>query len=316
MRDAGERVTAGRTAPRVPLRWGTPSAARPDPLAPIGFAVLLAVVAFLVDYQGPAPRFVGRIPIPWSMAPAALILVILAQPRSRRGMLRNGGDRGPLGPYARMTLGRLSDWWCYYLLMVALLVLAVWNYHRHLGSWTEPLAVLANGISEETTFRYALPLLAAGAVVVLGAPRLAIPSGVALSCVLFATMPGHVDQMQRPLDVAPFLAFALLTSMVAVRSGALLPGMLAHALANLCTLPVTLGAAPMSLRAAGVAAGLLGLVLAAENAIRRDEARARTAAADPAAPSNADELFVVDLDFEAAAAPVFDVPRRHSRQGR
>ena len=51
--------------------------------------------------------------------------------------------------------------------------------------------------------------------------------------------------------------------------------MLAHALTNLCTLPVTLGVAPPSLRLAGVAAALLGLVLASENAIRRQEIRTR-----------------------------------------
>jgi hypothetical protein len=314
MVETGERVHGGRTPPRTSGRPAATGARRPDPLAPIGIAVVLAVVAFLVDYRRPAPRFVGRIPIPWSVGPAALILLVLAQPLGRRGMLRNGGDQGPLRPYARMTLGRLSDWWCYYLLMVALLALAVWNYHEQLGSWTEPLALLANAMSEETTFRYALPVLAAGAIVTIGAPRVAIPCGVALSCVLFATMPGHVDQMQRPLDIAPFLAFAVLTSMVAVRSGALLPGMLAHALANLCTLPVTLGVAQPSLRLAGVAAGLLGLVLAAENAIRRDEVRARAAAR---ARAETADRRIVDVDFEAAAAPLFDVvPRSYTWQGR
>jgi hypothetical protein len=298
MQATGRRVTSGRTGlgeagrPRV-----QPPARRPDALAPIGLAVVASVIAFLVDYRRGAPAFVGRIPIPWSVGPAALVLLVLAPPRHRRASLRDGGDRGPLRVYARMTLGRLSDWWCYYLLMAALLALAVWNYHEHLGSWTEPLALLANGISEEATFRYALPLVAAGAIVVIGAPRVALPCGVALSCILFAAMPGHVDQMQRPLDIAPFIAFAVLTSMVAIRTGALLPGMLAHTLANLCTLPVTLGVAPPSLRLAGVAAGLLGLVLASENAIRREEGRTRAAARRES---------VLDLDFEAAAAPVFD----------
>jgi hypothetical protein len=267
--------------------------------------VVVAALAFLVDYRQRAPWFVGRIPIPWSVIPAALVLLVLARPLRRRRGLADGDDRSPLAPYARMTLGRLSDWWCVYLLMVALLALAFWNYHEHLGSWTEPFALLANGISEETTFRYALPMLAAGAIVVVGAPRVALPCGVSLSCILFATMPGHVDQMQRPLDIAPFIAFAVLTSMVAVRSRALVPGMLAHTLTNLCTLPVTLGVAPPSLRLAGVAAGLLGLVLSAENAIRRDESRAR--AARLAAARAADSPSSIDLDFEAAAGPLFEV---------
>ncbi len=314
MQEADTGRPAGRTSAGGPgWRPSTASATRPDPLAPVGAAVVLAVLAFLVDYRRPAPHFVGRIPIPWSVIPAALILVVLAVPLRRRRVLRDDGDRGPLAPYARMTLGRLSDWWCFYLLMAALLALAFWNYHEHLGSWTEPFALLANGISEETTFRYALPLLAAGAIVAIGAPRVAVPCGVALSCILFATMPGHVDQMRRPIDIAPFIAFAVLTSMVALRSRALLPGMLAHTLTNLCTLPVTLGVAPPSLRLAGVAAGLLGLVLAAENAIRRDEARVR--AARVVAAGQADRSSLVDLDFEADAAPLFDaVPRTYSWQ--
>jgi hypothetical protein len=304
------RTDTGRPARRTPAGWlgwrpSTTAADGPDPLASVGLAVVLAVVAFLVDYTEPAPWFVGRIPIPWSVIPAVLVIVVLAQPHGRRRGLRDGGDRGPLAPYTGMTLGRLADWWCFYLLMVALLALAFWNYHEHLGSWTEPFALLANGISEETTFRYALPMLAAGAIVVVGAPRVAVPCGVALSCILFATMPGHVDQMQRPLDIAPFIAFAVLTSLVAVRSGALVPGMLAHTLTNMCTLPVTLGVAPPSLRLAGVAAGLLGLVLAAENAIRRDEARIREARL--AASGAPDGGSTLDLDFEAAAAPLFDV---------
>jgi membrane protease YdiL (CAAX protease family) len=311
MHETGNPVSAAPVArPSEVREAATTRATRPDPLAPIGLAVVLATLAFLADYRGPAPHYVGRIPIPWSVISAVLIVLVLAQPRSRRALVRTGGDRGPLRPYARMTLGRLSDWWCYYLLMTALLALAVWNYHHLLGTWTEPFALLANGISEEATFRYALPLLAAGAIVVIGAPRVAVPCGVALSCILFATMPGHVDQMQRPLDVAPFLAFAVLTSMVAVRSQSLLPGMLAHTLANLCTLPVTLGVAAPSLRLAGVAAGLLGLVLAAENAIRRDEVRTR--AAREAAAAEADRASVLDLDFEAGAAQVFGAVARPS----
>jgi hypothetical protein len=311
MVEAGERVVTGRIAEQV-AHWRRPDAPastrRADPLAPVGVAVVLAVVAFLVDYRRPAPRFVGRIPIPWSVGPAVLVLLVLARPLRLRAAVRDGGDRGPLRAFTCMTLGRLSDWWAYYALMVPLLALAIWNYQEHLGSWSEPLALLANAVSEETTFRYALPVLAAGAIVVVGAPRIAVPCGVALSCILFATMPGHVDQMQRPLDILPFIAFAVLTSMVAVRSGALLPGMLAHTLANLCTIPVTLGTAPPSLRLAGVAAGLLGLVLAAENAIRRAESRQREARHQAA--SGAGDA-VLDLDFEAAAAPLFDpLPER------
>jgi hypothetical protein len=289
---------------------GATARAAADPLAPIGLAVFVTVIAFLVDYERRAPWYVGQIPIPWSVLSAVLVLVTLAE-RSRRRDDRAPGSataaEGPLAGFTRMTLGRLSDWYAFYAVTGVLLVAATVAYRHHVGSWTEPFAVLANGVAEEATFRYAIPLLVGGACVILGASRLAVPAGVTVSVVLFATMPGHLDQISRPIELAPFIAFAVLTTLVALRTGALLPGMLAHTLTNLCTLPVTLGVAAASWRVFGVLAALLGLVVAAEHAIRV-EARRRAVAAVGPEPATAVAVVgpVIDLDFEATVAPVFE----------
>ena len=172
-------------------------------------------------------------------------------------------------------------------------------YARVMDSSSEPWAVVANAIVEEAEFRYAIPLMIAAALLIVRAPR-AVAIGVALtvSCVLFATMPGHLDQISRGIDIAPFLAFAVLTSLVALRTRSLLPGVLAHTLCNLCTLPVAIGAAAPALRMGGVVVGLIGLVLGAELANRR---RARDEQLGALA-----RIDVVDLDFEARVGVLFE----------
>jgi hypothetical protein len=271
----------------------------------------VTVVAFLVDYERRAPWYVGQIPIPWSVLSSVLVLVTLAGRSRRHDDRPPAPGEGPLAGFTRMTLGRPSDWYAFYAVTGVLLVVATVAYRHHVGSWTEPFAVLANGVAEEATFRYAIPLLVGGACVIVGAARVAVPAGVTISVVLFATMPGHLDQIGTPVELTPFVAFAVLTSLVALRTGALLPGMLAHTLTNLCTLPVTLGVAAASWRVFGVLAALLGLVIAAEHAIRM-ETRRRTLAAvepEPAVPAVAMGR-VVDLDFEATVAPVFEPAAR------
>jgi hypothetical protein len=285
-------------------------------LGVLWIAVLLSTLAFVVDDRRLAPMFMGRIPIPWSVGTAVIMLAVLAQPVGDREP--RGGRWNPPGPYARMTLGSPSDWAGFYAVMGTLLGVAAVVYHHCVGSWVEPLALLANAISEETTFRYALPVLAAATLVgARGPSRAVMPCAVGVSALLFATMPGHVQQMHGRLDIAPFLAFAVLMSMVSLRTGALLPAMLAHTLINVCTLPVNLNVAPPTLRLGGVVVALVGLVIASRHAAHQQEARAefaaRLASIEPTYMT-ARQRVVVDLDFEERAAAILngDAPRASS----
>jgi len=278
------------------------------PLHLLWIAVLLSTLTFVVDDRRLAPMFMGQIPIPWSVGSAVTVLVVLVQSRGHR---EPRSDRwNPPEPYARMTLGSPSDWAGFYALMGTLLAVAAVVYHHCVGSWIEPLALFANAISEETTFRYALPLIAAATLVAARAPsRAVVPCAVAASALLFAMTPGHVQQMHERLDMVPFLAFEVLMSMVSLRTGALLPAMLAHTLINVCTLPVNLNVAPPILRLCGVVAGLVGLVVAGRHATHRQEARvefaARLASIEPTFIT-ARQPTVLDLDFEEGAASILN----------
>jgi hypothetical protein len=281
---------------------------------PVGVAVALTVVAFWIDRRWSPSLFLGRIPIPCSVATAVVVLVLLARPREHRpaatGAVRHDERPSPLACYARMAVGSPSDWAGFYAVMAALLAIAAMIYRLRTGSWIEPVAVFMDALGEEATFRYALPLVIATAVVVARAPsRAVVPCATAVSALLFATMPGHIQQMHARIDIVPFVAFALLMSIVSLRTGALLPVVLAHALVNLCTLPVNLGVAPPILRLAGVMAALGGLVIASRHATDQQRARAdfaaRLASIEPTfhAVSSHAEL---DLDFEAHAASLFN----------
>ncbi len=306
-----------------------------DPSVAVTAVVVVVVVGFLYDYFAPSPWWVGRLPIPMSLFPSLALLVALAR-RGRAGRTTTDPD-GPLVDFLDMRLGPWRHWREFYVVLGIGLVVAAGYYSRTMGSDTESLALLANALVEEAQFRYSIPLLIAAAALIVGAGRsVALAIGLGISSVTFAAMPGHLEQMTSLLDIAPFLAFAVLTSMVALRTRSFLPGVLAHTLVNICTLPVSLGQAPSGVRLAGVVIGLIGLVVASEIANQRRawEARApgRTVGTKhPTRPEPLDlEMDVnvdrsldididIDLDFETSLAPVFDegttVPVEGDRMG-
>ncbi len=279
-----------------------------DPATAVTVVVVAVVVGFLYDYVVPSPWWVGRLPIPMSLFPSIALLGVLAR-RGRPGRATTAAD-GPLIEFLDMRLGPWRCWREFYVVVTIGLAVAAAYYARRMGSGTEPLALLANALVEEAQFRYSIPLLVAAAALIVGAGRtLALAIGLGISSIMFAAMPGHLEQMTGPFDIAPFLAFAVLTSMVAIRTRALLPCVLAHTLVNMCTLPVAIGLAPPGVRLAGVVIGLIGLVVAAEIANQR---RASDAEAPPATVAIAGAIALdldletdIDLDFESRMAPAF-----------
>lgn len=152
-----------------------------------------------------------------------------------------------LGAGARVLGLRLKDlhaWAPVYIgLGVALLALGRW-FATEVSSSTEALSFVVGALEEEIVFRLALPLATGGIVAMaLGRPggdparwgRL--PRAVALvsAGVAFVVMPGHLEQMSNLLAAIPFAATALLFTYVMLRTGALLPGVLAHAALNIAT---------------------------------------------------------------------------------
>jgi Type II CAAX prenyl endopeptidase Rce1-like len=282
---------------------------RAEPEAAVTVVVIAVVIGFLYDYAFPAHWWVDRLPIPVSVIPSIALLVVLAR--------RNGRPVDPTSPLADfldMRLGAWRRWREYYVVMTVGLVVAAMYYARIMGSSTEPWALLANALVEEAQFRYSIPIVIAAAALIVGVGRTAaVAIGLGISSVMFAAMPGHLEQMTTWLDIAPFLAFAVLTSMVAVRTRSLLPCVLSHTLVNICTLPVSLSIAPPAVRLAGVVVGLIGLVVSAEIANQRRAAEGQTPdrlGTDRhlavLSAIDLDLLPTIDLDFESSAATIFD----------
>jgi membrane protease YdiL (CAAX protease family) len=83
---------------------------------------------------------------------------------------------------------------------------------------------------------------------------------IAAAGVVFAFLPGHVAQMSDTLHAIPFVSLGIVLGYVVLRTGALLPAAVVHALLNLATIAADTGHAPVILRTALSAAALLALL--------------------------------------------------------
>jgi len=146
------------------------------------------------------------------------------------------------------------------------------------GPSTEGVAFLVGALEEEIVFRLALPLASGGAVaIILGRPgsnpaqwgRAPVAVALVIAGVAFVVMPGHLSQMDNALAAIPFAATALLFTYIVLRTGALLPGVLAHATLNLATVCFLSEALPRTAWSLVVIAVLATYALGAEHAGRR-----------------------------------------------
>jgi membrane protease YdiL (CAAX protease family) len=86
---------------------------------------------------------------------------------------------------------------------------------------------------------------------------------------VFSALPGHVVQMRAAASVVSFASLAVVLGWVVLRTGAIWPAIVAHAVLNLTTITVFTIDAPSGLRL-GLAAGtLVALVVGADVAGRR-----------------------------------------------
>lgn len=163
------------------------------------------------------------------------------------------------------------------LLATALAVTAA-TFVAQVGPPTEAFAFLVGALEEELVFRLALPLATGGiTALVLGRPGAdparwgTAPRVVALvtAGIAFVVMPGHLDQMDHLLAAIPFAATALLFTYVVLRTGALLPGVLAHAALNLATACFLAGAISRPLWSLAVVVVLAAYARGSEVAGRR-----------------------------------------------
>ncbi len=260
-----DAVTAAAVEGRWALRW---RGWADWPLSP--GILLLAALTVLVDvttaWTGTSLGALGRIPISPGL-PLAVLLV------ARIGAGRLGFRRRDLAAWREFALG-----------VGAVLVLATVGYAATLGRPVEAGGLLVAALGEELVFRLA-------AVVLLGAlvARLLgrdwrnpkdwgpAPGFVALgaAAVVFTALPGHVEQMTSPITMMSFASLALVLGYTVLRTGAIWPAVMVHALVDLVTLAAWQGAGAPGLRVAVAALSLLALVAAADLAGRRLGLRVR-----------------------------------------
>ena len=79
---------------------------------------------------------------------------------------------------------------------------------------------------------------------------------------VFTLLPGHVAQMSDTLHALPFACLGLILGYAVLRTGALFPAAVVHALLNLTTIAALDGDVAIGLRTALAALALIALVLA------------------------------------------------------
>src|SRR5262249_13787489 len=94
-------------------------------------------------------------------------------------------------------------------------------------------------------------------------------AAIIASGLVFTVLPGHVAQMSDTLHALPFVCLGMVLGYAMLRTGALLPGVLVHALLNLATIAAFTGEMSPALRTALAAIALVALVLGTVVAGRR-----------------------------------------------
>jgi len=238
------------------------------PLSPRIVTVAAAAVALDVAsaWAGLTLGSLGGIPISPALPLAALVVVWV-------GAGRLGWSRPAGRAWREFAIG-----------LGGLVVLATVAYAEQMDRPAQAVGLVADAFGEELVFRLAAVIvLGAGCAWVLGRPWRnprdwgTVPGLVALggAALIFSALPGHVEQMTGLATTLPFAAFALVLGYTVLRTGALWPAVLVHALLNFITIAAWQGAGPAGFRLVVAAGALLALVGAADLAGRRLGLRAR-----------------------------------------
>jgi membrane protease YdiL (CAAX protease family) len=158
------------------------------------------------------------------------------------------------------------------------LCFGVWQYSAHIGGFREAIGLVLAALDEELVYRLAV-MIVVGAACAKFAGRNwrnaedwgALPGIAAIlaSGLVFALLPGHVAQMTDTLHALPFVCLGIVLGYAVLRTGALLPAAVVHALLNLATIAAFTGEISTIMRMSLAATALLALVLATVVAGRR-----------------------------------------------
>lgn len=210
--------------------------------------VVVDVVTAWVDVDLGA---LGRVPVSPAL-PLGIALAFLI------GLRRLGFDRA-----------NLRAWREFLIAGGVALFLSVIAYGLYLGGLPEGIGLVVGALGEELVYRLAV-LVVVGVIAakLLGrnwrnaedwgtAPGVAAIVGAG---VVFSLLPGHVAQMSDTLHAVPFVSLGVVFGYVVLRTGALLPAAMVHALLNLATIAAVYEATPIMFRTALAATALLALI--------------------------------------------------------
>lgn len=159
-----------------------------------------------------------------------------------------------------------------FLLLVAVM------FALRVGTFGEAAGVLTAAFGEELVYRFAVVVVAGAVCARLMGREWRDPSrwglapglvALGAAAVLFTALPGHVEQMTGGTTLFPYASLSLLLGYVVLRTGAIWPSVIAHALLNLITLVALARQQPSALRLVFAAATLGSFILAADLAGRR-----------------------------------------------
>ena len=253
--------TGGKTSERVAFVWRWcrwtrwPLTVRIVAVAAltVGFDVITAWIGFNLGS-------LGRVPISPTL-PLELVLAGMV------GWRRLGLDRA-----------NLAAWREFLLIAGAALLFGVWEYSLHIGGFAEAMGLVLAALDEEFVYRLAV-LILVGAVCAKVAGRNwrnaedwgVGPGVVAIlaSGVVFTVLPGHVAQMSDTLHALPFVCLGMVLGYAVLRTGALFPAIVVHALLNLATIAAFTGEISLGLRTSLSATALVALILGTVVAGRR-----------------------------------------------
>ncbi|MFI5053345.1 MAG: CPBP family intramembrane glutamic endopeptidase, partial [Acidimicrobiia bacterium] len=199
------------------------------PLTPAIVAVAALTVVFDVGtaWLGFNLGQLGRVPISPTL-PIELVLALMV------GLRRLGLDRA-----------NLMAWREFLVVSGAALLFGVWQYSSHIGGFREAMGLVLAALDEELVYRLAVMILVGAACAKLAGRNWrnsedwgALPGVVAIlaSGFVFALLPGHVAQMTDTLHALPFVCLGMVLGYAVLRTGALFPAAVVHALLNLATI--------------------------------------------------------------------------------
>jgi len=247
--DARVSPTSGRRVVWKWLRWTR------LPLTPAILVVAACTVVIDVGtaWAGVSFGHLGRVPISPAL-PLGVALALMV------GLRRLGLDRV-----------NLAAWHEFLAVGSAALLFGMLQYSTQLGGSREAFGLVVAALGEELVYRLAVLILVGAVCAALLGHNWrnaedwgAVPGLAALLAagLVFTLLPGHVAQMSDTLHALPFACLGVVLGYAVLRTGALLPAVIVHALLNLATIAALDGRVSPAVRTGLAASALLALVLA------------------------------------------------------